>query len=289
MLRPLMHVLVVMAFIAAAGCDSNGGQRQTEPAVGEIPASLDLRTFSLPMDSYERSDRQHSLTAKAMAVTSTKCMARFGFDVAPPPMPAGTAVGHLHRYGLVLKEDAERYGYRPPPERNTAKAKEPQLSKEAFAVMHGQVERSGSQTVPKGGCLGEARRRLAMRDDSDEALVYRLGGEVSEQAETDSRVQAAFAAWSRCMSAAGFQYRDPWQANNDAQWKQGAAASAGEIAAAVADVHCKRQERVIEVWATVEAAYQRRAIEQNAAALHEARQALEAETRNVTDVLAETR
>ncbi|MPZ85665.1 MAG: hypothetical protein GEV28_36910 [Actinophytocola sp.] len=62
-------------------------------------------------------------------------------------------------------------------------------------------------------------------------------------AEADSRVRAVFTGWSRCMSAAGFDYRDPMAANNDPTFGTGVP-TAEEIATATADVACRTEENV---------------------------------------------
>jgi hypothetical protein len=117
--------------------------------------------------------------------------------------------------------------------------------------------------------------------NADQALLERLGSQIWEQSKRDPRVVRAFRAWSVCMREHGFRYADPVVVNGDERW-QSAAPSATEIATATADVACKRQTNLVDVWFGFEAAAQRRAIsghEREFQALRVAKQRLLANAR----------
>ena len=65
------------------------------------------------------------------------------------------------------------------------------------------------------------------------------------------------------MGRAGFHYATPRQANNDPAWRT-PRPSTRERATAVADARCKRQVQLVDLWATVETAYQQHQVAQPA-------------------------
>lgn len=78
-------------------------------------------------------------------------------------------------------------------------------------------------------------------------------------------MQAAFAAWSDCMTAAGYSYAGPWDASDD-QWLSDVVTDQERLVA-TADVTCKHETNLAGIWSAVDAAYQERLIEQHAEAL----------------------
>ena len=175
------------------------------------------------------------------------------------------------RYGLTDEVKARASGYTAAPQ---PKPPQPDIPPEARPIASGKGERTyQGKPVPEGGCQGEAGRKVAEGAAHDERLVLRLGDEAGKQAEADSRVKAAFQAWSACMARAGFDYADPWKPNDNPEF-QGQEAGAREIATATADVRCKREGDLVGVWASVEAAYQERKIGENAEALQNVKAAI---------------
>jgi hypothetical protein len=91
-------------------------------------------------------------------------------------------------------------------------------------------------------------------------------------------VRAAITRWSDCMKQHGFDYPDPFAPIRDPRFEaRRLAASATEIAAAMADVDCKRRGNLVGTWFTVERSYQQSLVAENRAGLELLRQANNAE------------
>jgi hypothetical protein len=187
---------------------------------------------------------------------------------AANPAPVDLAA---RRYFIIDPREAAQYGYNRPPSELQADDKVSgggwNPSDREYEVVVGRPPGDGSEmrdasgaSLPEGGCTGEAEQALgeppAGADD-----VMRLANAAHDRAENDSRVVAAFAAWSACMERSGYSYRSPREPNNF-DWPE--PAEAGEIATANADVACKRETNLPGIWMAVEAAYQQLQIEEHA-------------------------
>ena len=197
------------------------------------------------------------------------CLARFGFSVEPPQLVPEVMGQNQKRYGITDPNRAAQYGYREPEIDQRVKPKDPELSPEAEAVVSGEGQNSfGGQEVPQGGCLEEARVKLAegAPKSADPDLVIKLEQDARVRSEQDSRVRKAFADWSACMKKAGYDYSGPMDANDDRAFAT-PTPTEKEFAVAMADVKCKQQTNLVNIWATVETAYQKRHVERNKSAL----------------------
>lgn len=271
----MFWTLLTATGLALAGCTADqSDQRESEPAVVMIDVD-DMAAFTLPLDSYRLADGESAfLVADATTAVFDRCMEGFGF-VYDLPTPVGRAVprDNSRLYGIVDPGEAMTNGYLPdmPGTADPGEGSSPELPPSWYAIATGTVaESEEGLAVPAGGCMGEALRTIAAgapTEGVDLALADRLAGEASDRAEQDSRVQAAFAEWSACMSRSGYDYRTPWDANNDPAWMDGGEPSQHHIAVATADVACKGEVDLVRIWASVHTAYELRAIEQNAAAL----------------------
>ncbi|SFH32898.1 hypothetical protein [Amycolatopsis regifaucium] len=265
--------LVAGVVLVVAGCAATA--QSAPPPAEPVPARVDttdLKRFALPLDAYAPSRAENTAVGKARFAAFKNCMLGFGFDIGQlPEIPPETAGVNEFRYGLTDEVKARASGYTaaPPP-----KPPQPDIPPEGRPIASGKGERTyKDKPVPEGGCQGEAGRKVAEGAAHDERLVLRLGDEAGKQAEADSRVKAAFQAWSACMARAGFDYADPWKPNDNPEF-QGQEAGAREIATATADVRCKREVDLVGVWASVEAAYQERKIGENAEALKKVKEAI---------------
>lgn len=101
--------------------------------------------------------------------------------------------------------------------------------------------------------------------------------------QTDPRVLAVNAAWSRCMARRGYRYSSPEQpeARN---WPT--TPTTTETATAVADVTCKQHVNLSNTWLTVEAAYQTALIGQNLATLANLQASFQGALKRVEGLLA---
>ncbi|MBB6394472.1 hypothetical protein BKA00_001386 [Actinomadura coerulea] len=135
--------------------------------------------------------------------------------------------------------------------------------------------------------MAEAARTL--RSAPRRAGISPIGSLTTlEMSAKDRRVGAAFARWSACMKRAGRFYANPRDATRDRRFLDRPEHRVGplETATAVADVHCEREVRLVDVWAGVEAAHQKRAIARNRPALDAERQARDAPLKKATEVPA---
>ncbi|MFF5970052.1 hypothetical protein ACFY7C_00850 [Streptomyces sp. NPDC012769] len=227
------------------------------------------------------------------------CLRRYDADLSDAfskAMPTRQAsydpLNMARRYGLGRIDDARRHGYRPAPVRGSQKGAHGDpaahfraYSPEQRALLAGAPGDKGKaegrssstgyrgQSIPRGGCYGEADRRLA----NSGSMASALGGVVSaiesralDQARKDPRVTEVTARWSSCMEEQGHQYRDPYEAAGDtARWQPETRpqASGEEIGVALADMRCKERTNLLGVSFAVEAEYENGLIRQHATEL----------------------
>ncbi len=88
------------------------------------------------------------------------------------------------------------------------------------------------------------------------------------------------------MKRSGYDYSSPREANADPAFVDGRKhrVTKRELATAVADVRCKKETNLVNVWAGVETAYQKLAVAQNKAALTSVRRAVETQLKNAAGV-----
>ncbi|GLY01197.1 hypothetical protein [Actinoplanes sp. NBRC 101535] len=256
-----------MALTTVTACGSEV-EASGEPAVQPTTVA-DVRSLTLPLDPYRPDRKQERQIEYGRMLIALKCLQRFGYTIAATAMPQPFPMTvNERRYGITDETEAAVYGYRPPFE--AEKPEEPAVTGVALSILNGK-DVSGVD-VPEGGCRGEADRELA--DGADpEAVDWDLAQTLSitslKESRADSRVQAAFGAWSTCMKTAGYDYPDP-DAVDGESFMSAATVTETEIKLATADVKCKKETGLIDTWVAVESAYQNRAIagnEQNLTAL----------------------
>ncbi|MFJ6082835.1 hypothetical protein ACIQI8_15660 [Streptomyces sp. NPDC092369] len=308
-------VLVTAAVLMTGGCSSSSppssrpsGPKNAAvvmPEVSSVPRLITAADRALPVAPYLLSDQQSDELTAAQATLTEQCMARFGFPYkSPAPAPAfRPRTPTEFRYGVTDPARAAVDGFAPPGSRTVpTPAEPPSLSARTTLVLTGTNDphvKPGSKAaggqvyhgrkIPVGGCVGEARARL--RSDGPEAggdaeLSNDINIDSFETSRKHPLVKAVFAKWSRCMRARGFSYPDPLAATGDSAWRT-STASTKEKAAARADAECKKQNNVVGVWYTVDAALQRQAIEKNSAALAKIRKAIRTRLDLAAAVLAE--
>jgi hypothetical protein len=96
-----------------------------------------------------------------------------------------------------------------------------------------------------------------------------LFSQAAERAEADSRLADAWDAWSRCMADAGYDYRTPWEANDDPRWWKSERPSEEELTTAKQDLACRTSTGLQTTWLGLLAAYQQQVIEKEGASLAE--------------------
>jgi hypothetical protein len=241
----------------------------------------------LPLDRYRLSPTQAEMVDRARNRLFSGCMRRFGFDLATPAASRQlTVVGNAQRYGVDDEAQAGTHGYHPATPPPAAPVREPRLSAAAEAIADGSGPRTyRGRRVPAGGCLGQALRQLGRGGPvpADPGLAERLGLESYVRTSESGPMWPVFARWSACMGRAGFHYATPRQANNDPAWRT-PRPSTRELATAVADARCKRQVQLVDLWATVETAYQQHQVAQHADQLEVLARALATRVSNAARV-----
>jgi hypothetical protein len=268
--------------LVLAGCAT---QRPDEPAV-RVRHVGDVDALTLPLDAYRTSPAQRRTVQRAEKKLVSACLRRYGItfdlgDPAPPPFSQ-----NARRYGLADEERAGRLGYSSP--EITKRPPRPDLPPRARKAAWGDgPAKIRGRDVPDGGCVGEAGRTLNAGARSDGTLADRLAFTSLRTAAQDSRVRTAFAAWSRCMKRAGHAYATPRDANRDRRFIDGPGhrVTGVETATAVADVRCKHEARLVDIWASVEAAYQKRLIARHKTELDRERAAVATRLGNANRIL----
>lgn len=282
---------VALGLLTACSGTARGQVSRTLPQVTATPVLLDSTDLRLPLEPYLLSTQELADLTTAREVLAGRCAARFGVTMpAPPPRhrQVGPHTRTERRYGLadpaLAADDGYHLGDRDP--RNLGKMPETNMSATQELVLIGMPEhrRVRGQTVPAGGCFGEADRKIGGSPDNPD-VVGAIDTRSVVRATKDPRVVATFHAWSACMKAKGHHYAAPWDAGNDPRFT-GPHSSLSEIAVATADVACKKKTNVVGVWYAADVAYQKALIEQNQAALDKARKDNAAHLLAAADILA---
>ncbi|KAB1943421.1 hypothetical protein F8271_10020 [Micromonospora sp. ALFpr18c] len=285
-----VRIAVVGAVVLGlAACSDDGREPSQEEPDITVTAISDVKTLTLPLDTYLPTREQASALLNAENRLKLGCLRRFGFELSVPEGRPRSMAMNERRYGITSVEDAATYGYRLPPKYVVEREKEPEISAAASSVLTGKGQNSyQGQPVPDGGCTGEARRKLTEGEaaKADANLAQNLKAEALNRARNDSRMVATFVKWKACMGQEGYDYSDPLDANDDVQFASGEAASAAEIAVATADVGCKKKTNLVNIWAALDGAYQSRAIEQHGEALAATKRLLETRLRNAAEVVS---
>ncbi|MFJ4324336.1 hypothetical protein ACIP3A_14700 [Streptomyces tricolor] len=313
-----IRTLVAATLLAAAavtGCSNtstspNASTSDLQSAAPvPTPQAASITGLRLPISRYMPSADELALSRRLRTLLVRDCLRRYDAElsdafgkVMQTRQVSIDPLNMARRYGLGRIDDARRYGYRPPPARGSEEGtqRDPAALFRAYSpeqriLLAGAPGRkrgaggsSGSisyrgQSIPRGGCYGEADRRLA----NSGSMASAAGGVVStiesralNQAREDPRVIEATVRWSSCMKKQGYQYRDPYEAAGDtARWRPETRprASSDEISTALADMRCKEKTNLLGVWFAVESQYENGLIRQHASELAAVKRQLSAE------------
>ncbi|KJY35199.1 hypothetical protein [Streptomyces sp. NRRL S-495] len=281
-----MIAALVALGAAVTGCAAAGSKAApaatpaaAPPAVDAIPTLTTADGQALPIATYLISPDEDRRIEAARTALIGSCMKRFGFDYAPAAVGA-KPVSYTHL--------AQGYHWGASPDRKQQSATPQPPAPEMQAVLgHGRAGPTESAApadrthngiaIPPGGCLGEADDTLTRGGGilQDDAGALEINGRSFADSMADGRVQAAFAAWSRCMKEKGQTYASPVDAVSDERWFSSPTATAPEIATATADIDCKQQNNVVGIWFAVETAYQNRAVQADLKRLEQTRKAID--------------
>lgn len=309
--RTLAIIAVVLAAVTACGplATTTSGSTPSlgleEPELGVISQVTDPREIALPVDPYTQSMKDFARVERAVRQVVTQCMRRFGFSFDVPlneRNPAalkngnGDKPNYSRLYGLLDESAAATYGYHPAeslsPEEYDDKLPEPgeEDSPDYLNVVMGYPDGGTyrGQEIPDGGCFGEARRTLAAGGQPFDPLINEaIMAEAAPAASADSRGSAAAASWSACMAEAGYDFRDPMEANDDDRWWRSEQPTEAETAVAVTDVRCKKTTNYVGIRMAVDSAYQLRVMAKRAQDLKAAREGHQRQLRNAAQILTD--
>ncbi|MFE6916718.1 hypothetical protein [Streptomyces rubiginosohelvolus] len=300
----LPRVVGAAALLALTMCAcSTSGAGGGEPKLGAVPTPghLDAAQITTPLDAYLPSPEENYTLKKARVLLVNSCMRELGYAQNPQPLSRFSGEAYLeHSEFLVVPlEQAERYGYKKPPEdKGTDAGAESRYAKSVTdtqgGLLTGKVPTFNGKKVPAEGCEGEALRiitkgaataeEVTMPDGSAagsgkggfgegyaEMVVSSARGKAMAKVREDSRFRDATERWSDCMEKQGYDYDSPSSSWNDKKWADASRAGKQEIAVAVADMGCKKQVNYLGVGIAVETAYEKQVIEESAEVLEDAK------------------
>jgi hypothetical protein len=304
-----MAAITAGALLALTGCSSHGGtgtsgaggagpSRSGAPAwPATTPQSGLAKGLVLPLEAYMQPYADTVAVQQAIDRLTTQCMKRYGYAYTAPargmtPPPSSDDSNMSRRYGITDQDLAARFGYFLG-DRDQTPPSAPKLTSAETAVLTGRLalargsKKAPSQIdgkrIPQDGCLGEATRKIGPR--IDESLSSKLDYESLRRSQSDPRVLAVVAAWSRCMKAKGYTVDSPLNAARLTPDRNNGQAAQSDITTALADIKCKSQTDLVKIWFTVDSAIQRQQIEQNQLPLTQLKDTITAEVKAAATVL----
>ncbi|MFE7547618.1 hypothetical protein [Streptomyces gardneri] len=320
--RRLLAVFATVATLTlAVGCSSDpapegearggggaaAGQAEPRavPGVGKTEKKADTTGLVLPIDAYDVSMGQMVKTQLAQNALVSDCLARYGLTIAYPKATANQGSPHARRYGPPESlTAAQKYGFHMAQgdPRSFTNDMMVRHSQEVVEVLKGMKDDGAGtpvtsfrgQAVPKEGCAGEARRKLAQGTGEGKRVGHAdtaaaIKARSFEIAKNDPRVIAAEKKWVACMADRGYtNYKqDSFDAAADTRWNTPKATSE-EIAVAVASWTCGKKSNVVGTWVAVETAYQNEQIDKNAETLKDDQKRLVEENKRIDAIIAGT-
>lgn len=274
-------IVVVTSIGQSSPSTPTGGQQLVpELEIGEIRSISLPDDISLPLDEFRPDAESENAVLKAEHQLTQECMQRFGMSFDGPAWSVPAKHRDYDRlFGAINLDEAQKFGYQLPGESpsesglgnlNPEEVLPPNVSEADYmAAFMGEADAVNGVAIPDGGCVGEAR--AALGDDYRLQLLIEEGVNYSlTQSNRDPRVTEAFAAWSVCMSDAGYAYETPSDAVNDSRLNLDTVSGVqAQIDIAVADVQCKIDTDLTGIRVAVASAWQDEFIKDHAAELEE--------------------
>ncbi|MFD3782267.1 hypothetical protein [Streptomyces sp. NPDC058612] len=234
--------------------------------------------MTLPLDGYSSSSSEQYAWQVATQDQWRACMARYGFKKFGPPEPSVKAAGGAadsdmgRRYGIADLEAAKTRGYHLPETPEPSRWEPAKGAEEAVFTGSGTEIVGGAykgQKIPDGGCRGEAKQMFPMPQTP---TVANAESRAFLAAKDDKNVKATIAQWSACMKKRGLDIASP--IDDVASLGVNVSSptpSAREIEVATADVECKGQTKLVELWHKNEESKQQQEIAKDASTLNRER------------------
>jgi hypothetical protein len=225
----------------------------------------------LPINAYTLTTAEQQQIGRAQTVVLYSCMGRAGygahFDLSAARQAADLnarnaviddgAYGNRRRYGVIDLTTVAKYGYHRAASVNRVTSSAPGGGS---GLSKGDM--SAAELAALGRCGTEADTASYGATKVDRVDVAEEISKASlDKSLNDPTVKAAFAEWSQCMKAKGYDWANPRVAGSAFDGNN-SVVSPQEIAAAQTDVACKQQTHVVDVWQAFEVRYQNTQIEQ---------------------------
>lgn len=229
------------------------------PAKATVGDPDDPATWRLPIEAYMPAPSAARTITNVRDDVMDACMSKAGFDgwKPAPDLPNIDGASFTDgRYGISDAEQAAKYGYH----------RDPELMK-AYndAMTEGAVDESGADEGQVRQCAQEADTNVTAAQT--DPLVGQIDIEGYKASLTDPAVVDVFAKWSACMKDKGYTYATPPDVQEDPQFTDPENITPEEIATAKADISCRDQYPVAQVWFGAEVKIQQAAIAKNQDAL----------------------
>lgn len=258
----------------------------------KVPVSGLAKGLALPLEAYLLDYSDSLQIERAQQRLAVSCMARLGFSYHPPQLglhpPASANDSNMpRRYGISDRAEAQVWGYHVPP-RGTQSAPSAEqitpaeheaLTGSAQAPSPGATQGGGKNGIPKGGCVGQARRMLNADFVETETEASKLNRESLDKMLQDPAVERVERQWSACMKSKGYRAGTPYDVTDTNPPADGDTPSKKEIAVALADIDCKASTGLIAKMFAVESGIQRGLIEDHQLALNDERKKIDAALR----------
>lgn len=284
--------------VGLAGCGSGvdaAAEANRAAAAATTHGGTAGNELILPINAFGYTVPERNKLGWARQILTGACMRRLGYsynDAADDAAQHERAVavdladhgsyGNKRRYAVTDLAIAGWYGYhlvstvtstgRRNPQRAAPMKAAENEALTGFGAGGKPATRGGNgRPVPAGGCISAADADLADSGQVGEAkVVNQLDSRSYQQSLHDTKVTAAFRAWSTCMASKGYNIADPLRASDGFDLDT-RTVTAAEIATARTDVSCKQQTRLTDIWFSSEVAYQKMQIKQHADQFHKAR------------------
>ncbi|MEV8097683.1 hypothetical protein [Kitasatospora sp. NPDC085879] len=290
--RRLSAAAALAACVLSASCAAQAGTAsapaQTSAGVNtsvppKVPQSGLTKGLALPLEAYMLNYADELVIERAEHRLTAECMRKLGFTYQPPavgttPQESSNDSNMPRRYGISDLELSAKYGYHPQsavdphPDRSVVP-----ISPAERAALLG----TGAPGKSSGGCIAESRQKLQISYGTKASELSKTSLDTSLET---NEVKSAMQRWSDCMKNRGYSYTDVYaplaQFNSSAN--QGV--NQAEIQTTTADIECKSQVRLIEVWFATETVIQQRLIEQNQLVLAKEQETIAQEIRNSSAV-----
>lgn len=259
MLRAILFLAIALS---AASCGSPTPPNSSARADPFAPTAQ-VETLQLPFDGYTLSLADMYTISNAEDVLMHKCMAARGYDWEIIKRPTGLKdLQNRRRYGVIETKIA-RFGYHVP-----AGLLSPLAVEQAYDKRDNSLSESAKTAAfERDGCGPKVADQLRLGNNAGPNQLMQKSGASLRGSQSDPRVAEATNSWRDCMHRKGLEYQDPLEAMSDSKWWANGSSepSRQEIAVATADVDCKDQTGLVDVWHTAEVRLQQEEINRDPA------------------------